>query len=105
MLHWYFKRCAAFLKKKMDFSFLNAAGVLLVTGVLLTTFHIGLFIKSEITDSDKFLLTQNGYQNLTYIKPFTSLVGFNWKFNKENKRKNKEEKATTFILPALILLK
>ena len=41
------------------------------------------------------------YKNLTYIKPFTSLVGFNWKFCKDQKLKSQPMKAPKLALPLL----
>lgn len=41
------------------------------------------------------------YKDLTYIKPFTSLVGFNWKFCKDQKMKAQQIKAPKLALPIL----
>lgn len=43
-------------------------------------------------------LTPKEYKNLTYIKPFTSLVGFNGKFCKESKSSGRK-KTFLFSLP------
>ena len=97
----YIKKVARFLKKKINFSFLNSAGVLLVTGVVLISLHANILVKDRVKNGDDLTLDQNVYHDLTYIKPFTSLVGFNWKFSKENKRKGKETKNTSFTLPLI----
>ena len=94
----FLKTILSYLKKKVDFSFLNAAGILLLAAVI----FIPLSIKYSLEDTLKNEVSSvdtNGYRNLTYIKPFTSLVGFNWKFNKENKQKQK--KAVAFGIPAI----
>ena len=49
------------------------------------------------TRSD-FFIQQIGtkeYRDLTYIKPFTSLVGFNWKFCKEVRHEEKKKLSIT----------
>ena len=97
----YLKRIFIFLKKKKDLSFLNAAGVLLVAGVLAVPLPVKYFIDDKINTESEVFLNPTVYRDLTYIKPFTSLVGFNWKFSKENKRKDKETKTSTLVLPLL----
>jgi hypothetical protein len=39
------------------------------------------------------------YKPLLYIKPFTSMVGFNGKFCKDTKPKNEEHKTKVFVIP------
>jgi len=97
----YVKHIYNFLKKKKDLSFLNAAGVLLVVGVLAIPLPLKYLIDDKINTENEAFLSPVVYRDLTYIKPFTSLVGFNWKFSKENKRKDKELKTSTLVLPIL----
>lgn len=46
-------------------------------------------------------INTKAYKDLTYIKPFTSLVGFNWKFCKDQKLKSQQIKAPKLALPIL----
>lgn len=102
MLHRSLNRFLLFLKKKKDLSFLNAAGVLFIAGVVIAALYMQIWIKKEIKENTKSLLTQNSYRDLNCIKPFTSLAGFNWKFSKQKKRKVKEIKPRILALPATI---
>lgn len=88
-----------FLKKKIDFSFLNAAGILFVAGVLLTSLHMKQVVRNDSATGRELFTGTSIYRDLNCIKPFTSLVGFNWKFSREVRKKTKEEKASSIRVP------
>ena len=84
----YIKIIFPFLKRKLDFSFLNAAGVLLVLSVVFIPLHLKQVVETKLKQNEKLALSGMTYRDLTYIKPFTSLLGFNRKFSEEHKRKS-----------------
>jgi len=93
-----FKKIARLLKKKIDLSFLNPAGIVILAGMLVTAIYARKTIQTDFTEAKICNTTTSVHHDLTYIKPFTSLVGFNWKFGKENKKKTKEIKNAVFRL-------
>lgn len=63
-----------------------------------------LVLVAGCTKTESSLLQQihtKEYKDLTYIKPFTSLVGFNWKFCKDQHIKAQHIKAPKLALPFL----
>jgi hypothetical protein len=94
----YSKKVFSFLGRKKELSFLNAAAILLLSGAIIISFRD----KEGIQDTliKKAFLNTKVSRDLTYIKPFTSLAGFNWKFSKDSKRRSKETK-TSLTLPLI----
>lgn len=94
------KRTVTLLRRKTDLSFLNAAGVLLMAGVLIIPVDAGTYLKAAEQKSKKLVLQNPEYHTLTYIKPFTSLAVFNSKFRKE---KTKNDGVSVFTIPMVHL--
>src|SRR6187402_220286 len=92
----FIKQITGFLRKKLDLSFLIPGSVLVLTGIVITALHTKQVFQNELGQSKTLIVRTSMPHGLTHIKPFTSLVGFNWKFAKENKRKTRESKITTF---------
>ncbi len=99
----FIKSVKRFLKKRIDLPFLNAAGVLVLAGLLLISVQILYIINVKAQNEAELFSESPVYSNITYIKPFTSLVGFNLKFHKENKRRTKESKAVSFSFPLTVI--
>jgi hypothetical protein len=87
------------LRKKIDLSFLNPSGILIV---IVSVFAVLYLVNiNRITRRSKPILTDGTYYDLKYIKPFTSLVVFNRRLQKEKQRMIKGEKPAAFLFPLL----
>lgn len=72
--------------------------------VLSCMVYVCVFVAGcSATDSSLLLqqINTKEYKDLTYIKPFTSLVGFNGKFCKDQKLKSQGLKTPKLALPLL----
>jgi|GEM_PF-3587594 len=91
----YIKRTIHITKKRMDFSVINVQAILFIAGVILISVFTNIFMQDKLKNNNELSIEQTVHHEFTYIKPFTSLVGFNLKFNKENKRRSKASKVVS----------
>ena len=87
------------LKSGKALSFVNSVAILLFV-ICFFAFNRKSETYLDKSSYDGVVLTDTISRNdITFIQPFTSLAGFNWRFGKENKRKERE--VTSLVLPLI----
>ncbi|WP_317899371.1 hypothetical protein [Aurantibacillus circumpalustris] len=92
------------LKSGKVLAFVNSLTILFL---IVSLFFLSNADKTNLSSSHEenaVLLDSSFHQDITFIQPFTSLAGFNWRFGKDMKRKEKEVKVIsvpTINLPNL----
>jgi len=91
------KKIFPFFKKRIDFSFLNAAGVLVFFAIFFVVPNLRSLPSVQLRNEKLSLDTVTAFRHdLSYIKPFTALVRFNRKAAKETETKTQEQKTSFF---------